>query len=414
MPVERDPFAEWGTAPEFPFDPNLMPIETHDPERRLGLPPAPSKGHREMRRAMLANLALAGMHNAEARVHYSRDTAHYARVRRWVPKSYTRTVVLAVVDELTAAGIVAHEQVRPSPQATRRSTVALRLTLGDMGLVGVSDLARQVFEPIILKDQHGRRVAYRANSFTRAIREDVLEQNELLRSTVVTLGHVDWALDSHGLYRNGANRVVNPTRFELHRVYNNGDWDQGGRWYGGWWQGLGSQHRASLRIGGSSVVEEDFAACHLRLACAMSKTPVPPGDPYRIEELEHLVGGGKPARKLCKIAFQILLNSNSVPQARGAIAALIAEMQLDVKPHAVVQALKSRYGPLRQLWHRGQGLFLQRCDSDMAAKVMRQLRFEGVPSLSIHDSFVVPANAKPLLQAAMADAMDEMESRLRK
>jgi hypothetical protein len=414
MPVERDPFAEWGTAPEFPFDPNLKPIETHDPEHRLGLPPATSKGHREMRRAMLANLALAGMHNADARVYYSRDTAHYARVRRWVPKSYTRTVVLAVVDELTAAGIVDHERVRPSPRAARRSTVSLRPTLGDLGLVGVADLARQAYEPIILKDEHGRRMAYRANNFTRAIREDVLEQNELLRTTVVMLDHVDWALDNHGLYRNDANRVVNPTRLELHRVYNNGDWEQGGRWYGGWWQGLGSQHRASLRIGGSCVVEEDFAACHLRLAYAMAKMPVPPGDPYQIDELEHLVGGGKPARKLCKIAFQILLNSNSAPQARGAVAALIGDMQLDVKPCTVVQALKSRYCPLRRLWHRGQGLFLQRCDGDIAAKVMRQLRSEGVPSLAIHDSFVVPAKAQRLLQAAMADAMGEMESRLRK
>ena len=146
----------------------------------------------------------------------------------------------------------------------------------------------------------------------------------------------------------------------------------------------------------------------------MSKMPVPAGDPYQIEELEYLVGQGKPARKLCKIAFQILLNSNSTPQARGAIAALIADMQLDIKPRAVVQALKSRYRPLRQLWHRGQGLFLQRCDSDMAAKVMRHLRIEGVPSLAIHDSFVVPAKAQPLLQATMADAMDEMESRIRK
>ena len=57
----------------------------------------------------------------------------------------------------------------------------------------------------------------------------------------------------------------------------------GGRLYGGFWERLERQRRASLRINAEAIAEVDYNALFLRLACALGGSPVlSDTDPYSI------------------------------------------------------------------------------------------------------------------------------------
>ena len=53
------------------------------------------------------------------------------------------------------------------------------------------------------------------------------------------------------------------------------------------------------------------------------------------------------------------------------------------------------------------GLRLQRVDSDLCAQVHREMRAQGIPVLSVHDSFITPRRAEPELRQTMEKAFLE-------
>lgn len=392
---------------ELRFDPNVIPVGDVDLGVRLGLPAEGRVAHRAMRNALLANLRLAQLVDPGNRVYYSRDVAHYANARRHVPASYTRRVVVEVVEQLVDSGGGGHHQTLPSAQATRRSTVWLLPGLGErLGLDGVHQLAWRLRDPIILKDSDGELLRYASSARIRTLRRDVEAQNEVLSSLTITLHDPAWTLDRHGLHRDGRGRVVNPCRVILYRVFNDGRWTHGGRWYGGFWQQLPGTARRLLRIDGCVVIEEDFRGCHLRLMSACAGVPEPSGDPYALEAVVEACGDARLARKVAKTAFQILVNTTSLAQAYAAIRGKIESLggPEPCTSALVVSALKQRYPEFAHLWHSGLGVRLQRIDSDMAALVMCRLRAQGAPTLPVHDSFIVRLHDRDLLLKAMDEA----------
>ncbi|MBW2366981.1 MAG: hypothetical protein JRH15_03750 [Deltaproteobacteria bacterium] len=51
----------------------------------------------------------------------------------------------------------------------------------------------------------------------------------------------------------------------LRRVFNNGSFEQGGRFYGGWWANLPRDCRKYIRINGKDVVECDYSGYHINM-----------------------------------------------------------------------------------------------------------------------------------------------------
>jgi hypothetical protein len=395
-------------AREFPFNPNIKPRTPADLGARLGLPDPYSAGHLAMRNALLANLQLARMHDPHARLYYSRDAAHYASSRCWSPPSYTRRIVTEVVDELERARLISHNRTRPSPTATRRSTMAAEPGLiSGIGIQHIDELCYRLHQPIVLKNDDGQPMRFRSSRQTRIMIKDIEAQNDLLDQLAIELNDPAWSIDAHGLYRSAAGQAINPSAKHLHRIFNNGSWREGGRWYGGWWQQLPKASRAKLTIDTAPVVEEDYSACHLRLLAAAAGVPPPAGDPYRIEAIETACAGNhRVARRLAKVAFQILLNAGSFAAAHGALARELATIprECSLSPGLLMRAIKEQFPAFQRLWHTGVGLRLQRIDSDIAADVMRRLRAHSIPALPIHDSFIVPASSRIALQDAMEAA----------
>ena len=49
---------------------------------------------------------------------------------------------------------------------------------------------------------------------------------------------------------------------QLHRVFNQGSFSLGGRFYGGWWQNIPAECRAAITINGDPTIEMDYPRLH--------------------------------------------------------------------------------------------------------------------------------------------------------
>lgn len=67
---------------------------------------------------------------------------------------------------------------------------------------------------------------------------------------------------------------VELNRVRLHRVFNNGSFEQGGRFYGGWWQSIPSKYRPCITINGHATREFDYSNLHAAILYAQVGLPL--------------------------------------------------------------------------------------------------------------------------------------------
>ncbi|WP_126665504.1 hypothetical protein [Croceibacterium ferulae] len=196
------------------------------------------------------------------------------------------------------------------------------------------------------------------------------------------------------------------TNTDLHRTFNNERFDHGGRFYGGWWQGLPKADRARILIDGETTVELDYMAFQPRLCFDLEGHPLPPEvDPYALPGLD--METYREAVK--KTVAQLVYAMPGVPLGRaGASKELFPDAQTYANFAGQVEAaLGGMAGWLRT----GRGMALQFVDSEIADGVIHRLTAQDMPCLPIHDSFIVPASAEVRLGAAMIAAYREQVKR---
>lgn len=391
---------------------------------KLGLT-FPSEAVAAAAASVVANVILGCWHG-NLWIFYSRDNSHFAMVRASAPNWYTRRVLVAAVDTLTAAGLVEERRTAPSPAARRRSRLcATPNLLVKLPGLAVSDLRWASTPGVVLRDAKGQSVLnprefLNQNELDRLhhLLLDVEEHNKFLSGFEVGLSHDSAVPLPSGLTRIDGS-AINPLQRRYFRIFN-GDLEHGGRWYGPWWQAVPSRLRTGLLIDGEPTIEVDYAACQLRLMFAhlglldplggAIRHADPRSDLYRIEGVE---------RGLVKLALLIAINAESRHRAHAALANdLKASTPMDDvearrAANRILKAVKSHFPALRPLWFTGIGLRMQRVDSDLCASVQRRMRALGLPALSIHDAFITWRHAEPQLRQIMEEAFRSACSALR-
>lgn len=231
------------------------------------------------------------------------------------------------------------------------------------------------------------------------------------------------------------------TRNQLHRVFNNNDWSQGGRFYGAWWIKLHNRaphhYRRSITIDGEPTVEVDYSQIHPTMLYVQAglrvverkgvRVALPglglavPTDSYTVPGLE---------REDAKTVFNTMLNVRS-PQGiyqavknaakddaikaikqdarsqgkkfenfdKDEIARLIHQQQVTYT--ACINPIRAAHKAIAGAFGSGIGLVLQGRDAAMAEAVMLQLVQREVTVLPVHDSFIVKAECEGLLISIM-------------
>ncbi len=181
-------------------------------------------------------------------------------------------------------------------------------------------------------------------------------------------------------------------RNSLYRVFNNGRFDQGGRYYGGWWQNIPSDLRRWITINGYPVAELDYSNMQIAMLYAQEGMRLE-GDAYTVD------GIPEQYRKFLKTTMFKIINATGKMRAP-----LKSERPEGWEWNQIVDALSEKHRYISQYFFSGIGLSLQRTDSDIAETVMMDLKGKGVLALPVHDSFLVMEKHGDLLQQSMQDA----------
>ncbi|MGF7170300.1 hypothetical protein FHS91_001977 [Sphingobium xanthum] len=193
-------------------------------------------------------------------------------------------------------------------------------------------------------------------------------------------------------------------RTDLYRVFNNGNFDEGGRLYGGWWIDAPKSLRSKITINGQPTTELDYSGCALRMLYHERGIEYL-DDPYRLAEIAaYEARKGLRAnhfREAIKKITQALINDGSdgkperIPLSNG------LSFWPDFSRKQVRQMIEDKHAPIADAFGTGIGLRLQRKDSDLALAIIINLMEQGIVALPIHDSFVTMTDKSDHLKKEM-------------
>ena len=204
-----------------------------------------------------------------------------------------------VDDELNVAFAGGQQTiVQPGPKLLSRIE-RFSITRGDIGPAPEEEV-------IILRapKHHSNSMAeyeeYEDDQTTLALRDQMIAINAWLEGADISCSHPD----------------VNPTHRRLRRIFNNSDFAQGGRLFGGFWQRMSSDERLEhILIEDECCVELDYGQMSLMILYGLTGHTPPKGDLY------DLSGEGIPVtyRKGIKKVIQAVINSSRVPTRMPAL-----------------------------------------------------------------------------------------------
>ena len=178
------------------------------------------------------------------------------------------------------------------------------------------------------------------------------------------------------------NSPIDFTRRKLRRIFNNSSFEQGGRFYHGWWQEISSSYRKYITINGKRTEEEDFGGIHVRMLYALEGIELGSEDTHIIE------GYGSEYREQVKRAIYIIINAETRDKA---IYAINSKLTLPINETAqdLFNQLELKHPKIAKYFATGKGIELQYIDSQIAEKVMLRLARDNIVALPVHDSFIV-------------------------
>jgi hypothetical protein len=319
---------------------------------------------------------------------YSRNKNSYSRGQRYFRSTYTYRAIVPAVDQLDAEGLLDHQKMPQGNGGFQSRFRASDVLLKELGKLPV---IYQPVELLILRDLNGDLVDYRDNRETRRMRKNLRTINEALLSQEIGIeGRI---VREGDLLENGAR-----ARVQMHRVFNRSSFDLGGRSYGPYWQNIPKAERKLITIGGMETVEHDYTALHIRLLYQEAGKPLL-GDPYELADWP---------RKQVKIAMLIAINAPTETAAVKAIALHVfgSLYRADqAKARALLRDVKAKHTDIAHAFGSDAGARLMRKDSDITEQIMLDMIQQGVVPLSIHDSYIVPADQGGRLEEAMEREM---------
>ena len=172
---------------------------------------------------------------------------------------------------------------------------------------------------------------------------------------------------------------IDLTHKVLVRIFTNNSFNEGGRFYRGWWQNLPKAYRQFITIDSKKVTEYDFSQMSPNMIYDRYNQELGSEDAYsRVAGPEH--------RKVVKKAFNAMFQaSNFLDKKPKKLNLNRIEMSWKELREEILKAHK----PIKDLFFKGLGNKLQFEDSCIAESVMLQFAASDAPALPIHDSFVM-------------------------
>lgn len=205
------------------------------------------------------------------------------------------------------------------------------------------------------------------------------------------------------------NGVQITSKLDLRRIFNNGSFEEGGRYYGGAWQVASKADRKHMTINGDTAIELDYSGLHLRLLYNYYEGLECPDDPYDLTEYDYDLDLYRP---LLKDAVLMMLNANTYQEARRAVQDKVNKtdtykaLQPDVPK--LLKNVQDKHQALAKYFCSGIGTKLQRLDSQITEGILRGAVFHRAPVLPIHDSYMCSKKDGDLVTMLMEEVYRSM------
>jgi hypothetical protein len=184
---------------------------------------------------------------------------------------------------------------------------------------------------------------------------------------------------------------IDLSALSLVRIFSNGSFKEGGRFYRGWWQNVPSEYRKHITIDMKRTVEYDFSQLNPHMLYYAYNKELGEEDAYdRVFDGEH--------RDLVKSAFNAMIQASSpLRNCPMGIDPSVADMSWSELRDRIIAAHK----PIADLFFRGEGNKVQFVDSCICEGVMLHFAAMDAPALPIHDSFIMHHGFGGELEEAM-------------
>lgn len=230
------------------------------------------------------------------------------------------------------------------------------------------------------------------------------DYNQLLRNTFIDIPSRD---RSYVERRNGIKVPITHTKKHVYRVFNNGRFDQGGRFYGPWWQQVGRKYRSKIYINNKPTVEIDYSGMHIAILYGKHNLRCPK-KPYEVEAPDFV---DKWNIKHC-YKLLILLAVNSTDFSTTADAFRFGSHPLSDERSYTNSQIKemidmfiSAHPIIESHLFSGYGNTLMNLDSQVCEQVIKHFTNLGIPVLTVHDSILIQEEYEKELNEVMKSAL---------
>jgi hypothetical protein len=239
-------------------------------------------------------------------------------------------------------------------------------------------------ETILLRNEiDGRKVLvdYEEDAFTEKARNNLKTINQCFIRHWLDLRILDkdvLALQER-LFDDTEKQPIDLTKRTLVRIFSNASFEEGGRFYRGWWQNVPSEYRPYITIDSKATSEHDYSQLNPNMIYSVYNKELGSEDAYsRV--------AGEENRDVVKQAFNAMFQASTTLDRKPDGIDLDA---IGMSWRELKEAILNAHKPIKDYFFKGLGNRLQFEDSCIAESVMLQFAKMDAPALPIHDSFIM-------------------------
>lgn len=252
-------------------------------------------------------------------------------------------------------------------------------------------------------------IEYEDSECTKDIRRDLDAYNQLLQEHYIDIVTLEEPFVVRTKEDGSTQRIrIDQSKKFVRRIFSRADWECNGRFYGGFWQQVGSEYRKHIYINDSPTVEVDFKGLHAAILSA-EKGNVYDGDRYDLGTIVCPRLDKQQQRKAVKLLVLAAINAKDRKSAFGAFrqAQPTRSTESTLKNDELgllLDTFLQQHPYLEDGICSDQGIRLMNVDSNITAYIINKFVELQKPILSVHDSYIVSTRDVELLRDCMTEA----------
>ena len=376
--------------------------------------------NKKLLKVVLLDLYVAWCTDPELMIMISRDNNAYKAKSRY-NEIHIGKKIRDIVDELIHEGIIVQHIGFQDPktgvgfQTRLMASYSLKEKFKSARFHQFQFCDHEGRESIVLRDENKEAVEdYQDTAITNFSRSLLSDYNALLANTHIDIFDLDQPVIEIGSGSKTMKLAITQQDKFVRRVFNKSRWDQGGRFYGGWWQRCPKIYRERIVFDGVATAEIDFSGIHIVILYAhegINYWAEVNEDPYSIHGIND-IDPDIDLRAAAKLLLLTAINAETPQKAFGAFRQQAEsgspEKRLtNEQLNSLLNQLKRKHEPIAHKLASGAGIELMYVDSQITERLIERFtRHYQCPILTIHDSYIVPFGYDRILRREMQAAFE--------